>query len=470
MSPTRTEGTPDVHPRGTRFPFHVGSATILWRAETPAVGAKRRRPAQYRLLWTDADGERQEATSSSWSAITRRATEVSADLAHPGSVGDPSAPLTSVFDAYFSSRSSRGGQRDSSLYRNHIKHHIEGRTVRDFRPLLVLAILQKVVDAGYAKDTCGAVRATMNKVVGWAQTFELLPPGYNPVSAVKVPAPTRTAAVAIAAKRATHIPMGAGLLGADEDDPMDDGDRGNFTAKLPDGAVPSFDEARAGRAALVEVVGLEHYGLLWDSWELLGLRWGESIYLRPESLEPGTWTLHIDWQYSEADSGVITRTRPKNNKPRAVILPPPMRVPWMARAEAVARERTTTFRSGAEKNPLGLMFAGPQGGILRRSNGNRRLMTPARLHAGWPGEKWLGDNGVWRYQFRWGIHSLRHRFCSVAVKPKEEGGWGWDIVRVAAIAGHSNSEFTRRRYVGPTSDVLETTAAIMEEHDWTEYA
>ena len=468
MSPRRSEAEP--HPAGTKFPYHIGQATVHWRQEVPATEKRRRRPAQYRLLWTDATGERREATSGSWPKILGRAKEISADLEHPGSAGDPASALTGTFDSYFAVHSSRGWARDASLYRTHIRPHIEGKAVRDFRPMLVLSILQQVVDAGYARATCLAVRGVMSKVAGWAQTFELLPPGYNPVTAVKVPGVSKSAAAAIAAKRATHIPMGAGLLGADENDPMDDGDRGNFTAKLPDGAVPSFDEARAGRTAFVEVAGVEHFGLLWDTWELLGLRWGESIYLRPECLEPGTWNLHIDWQFSELDSGEIVRTRPKNNKTRVVVVPPPMRDPWMARAEAVARERTERFRSGAEKNLYGLMFAGPQGGVLRRSNMNRRILTPARLKAEWPGEKWQEEEcGVWRYAFRWGIHSLRHRFCSVAVKPKEEGGWGWDIVRTAYLAGHANSEFTRRRYVGPTSDVVETTALIVEQHDWTAY-
>lgn len=469
MSPAHQPAARDSHPRGTQFPHHVGQATILFRPASPATDGKRRRPAQYRLLWTAADGNRQESTSGSWLAILGRAKEVSADLHHPGSAGDPAASLSGMFDSYFSTHVSRGDVRDLSLYRNHIKPYIEKKVMRDFRPLLVLSILQRVVDAGYARDTCNAVRATMNKVCGWAQTFELLPPGYNPVSAVKVPAPAKAAAAAIVRKRATHIVIGAGLLGDSEDDPGDDGDEGKFTTKLPAGAVPSFDEARAGRDALTDIAGMEHYGLLWDTWELLGLRWGESIFLRPDSLEKDSWSLHIDWQYSEADTGEISRTRPKNNRARIVVLPPPMRDSWMARAEAVVRERSATFRSGTEKNPLGLMFAGPQGGILRRSNMNRRIMTPARLKAGWPGEKWQESSGVWRYQFRWGIHSLRHRFCSVAVKPKEEGGWGWDIVRTAYLAGHSNSEFTRRRYVGPTSDVVETTALLVEQHDWTAY-
>ena len=467
MSP-RT-GAAEAHPAGTRFPYHVGRATIHWRKEVPATEKRRRRPAQYRLVWTDAAGVRQETTSSSWPTILRRAKEISTDLERPGSAGDPALVLTDMFEGYFAVHSSRGWARDGSLYRNHIKPHIEGKAVRDFRPMFVLSILQRVVDAGYARTTCLAVRGVMSKVAGWAQTFELLPPGYNPVTSVKVPAVSKSAAAGIAAKRAAHIPMGAGLLSANENDPIDDGDRGNFTAKLPDGAVPSFEEARAGRTALVEVAAAGHFGLLWDTWELIGLRWGESIYLRPECLEPGTWSLHVDWQFSELDTGEIKRTRPKEGKRRIVPLPPPMRADWMARAEEVARERTMTFRSGAPKNPLGLMFAGPQGGILRRSNVNRRLMTPARLKAEWPGEKWQDERGIWRYDFRWGIHTLRHRFCSVAVKPKEEGGWGWDIVRVAHVAGHSNSEFTRRRYVGPTSDVVATTAAIVEEQDWSAY-
>jgi len=459
----------DSHPRGARFPHHVGPVTISFRGEVATTDGKRGRPAQYRLFWTDLGGKREETTSTSWSSALGRAKEIGADLERPGSVGDPAADLAAMFDSYFASHTSRGDKRDLSLYRNHIKPHIEKKAVREFRPLLVLSILQMVADAGYAKDTCNAVRATMNKVSGWAQTFELLPPGFNPVGSVKVPAPSNIAAAAIAAKRARHIIMGAGLLSDSENDPEEDGDRGQLTSKLPGGAVPSFVEARAGRVALIGISGMAHYGLLWDTWELLGLRWGESIYLRPESLEQGTWNLHIDWQYSELDTGEIRRDRPKNDKRRTVVLPPPMRGPWMARAEAVARERTTTFRSGAEKNPLGLMFAGSQGGILRRSNMNRRIMTRARLKAGWPGEKWQEESGVWRYHFRWGIHSLRHRFCSVAVKPKEEGGWGWDLVRVAAIAGHSNSEFTRRRYVGATSDVIETTAALMDAHDWSAY-
>lgn len=144
----------DGHPRGTRFPHHVGQATILWRAEVPAAAGKRRRPAQYRLLWTDADGERQETTSSSWTTILGRAREISADLDHPGS------------DSYVDTHTSRGGKRDLSLYKNHIRPCIENKAVRDVRPRLVLSIIQSVVDAAYASDTCYAVRAIMNKVAG----------------------------------------------------------------------------------------------------------------------------------------------------------------------------------------------------------------------------------------------------------------------------------------------------------------
>lgn len=167
--------------------------------------------------------------------------------------------------------------------------------------------------------------------------------------------------------------MGAGLLGVDEDNPSDDGDRGQLTFKLPDGTVPAFDEARSGRTALIGIASMGHFGLLWDTWELLGLRWGESLCLRPASREKGTWNLHIDWQFSEADSGEISRIRPKNNKTRVPVLPPPMREPWMARAEEVAGERTMTFRSGAEKNP-------PRADVRRSPEGRPPLLQHEPVH------------------------------------------------------------------------------------------
>ncbi len=75
----------DRHPRSTKFPYHVGRLTISFRQEVPAAEGKRRRPAQYRLVWRDAAGRRQEATSSSWAMALQRANEISADLERPGS-------------------------------------------------------------------------------------------------------------------------------------------------------------------------------------------------------------------------------------------------------------------------------------------------------------------------------------------------------------------------------------------------
>ena len=145
------------------------------------------------------------------------------------------------------------------------------------------------------------------------------------------------------------------------------------------------------------------------------------------------------------------------------------------------RRSDTRFRSGRLVNPHGLMFHGLEGGPISGSNLTRSVMNPARIAAGWPGERKLlppddrrfdpqGPDEQWEYRFRWSLHSLRHRFCSIALLPKAQGGFGLDVATVAVLAGHSDPMFTLRRYVGAASDVIPATAAAYNAMDWAAWA
>lgn len=135
---------------------------------------------------------------------------------------------------------------------------------------------------------------------------------------------------------------------------------------------------------------------------------------------------------------------------------------WMTddlarRCEEVERDHRSTFRSGRSRNEFRLLFSTREGRIPRRSNWNRRAVTPARVRAEWPHKKATDDEGNVVYDWVWTWHSLRHLFCSHAVS---KDGLDLDPEVVADLAGHTPDVF-RRMYVDAPPDRVSVAAAAM---------
>ena len=292
----------DSHPKGTHFPYRVGQVTICRRPVDPEAKAKdgkpaKPRPPQFRICWREG-GRPRETTKVGWTAAKARAKEIDADLTLPGSVGQPEGDLVQMFERYYATNPP-GGKRNFSLWSNHAKPHMEGLAIRDYTPQLSRRIVQAAANEGYSRHTLHGIRASLTSATTWAIHERYLPPGYNPVARVALPAPDADAKRRIRARRAQWQTIGAGLLGLGEDDPDDDDEVGP-TRLLLAGAIPNLKEAEACRAEVVRLGKILAAGLFWDVCELCGLRLGEAAALTPASLDDDM-VLHIDWQVIGTD-------------------------------------------------------------------------------------------------------------------------------------------------------------------------
>jgi integrase len=229
-------------------------------------------------------------------------------------------------------------------------------------------------------------------------------------------------------------------------------------------------------------LGGEAWWLATQIAGLCGPRWGELLYLTPESFDTTKCTINIDFQWNEHSAkqpngisakgepgGAFVKALPKGGKPRVITYPAWMNDYLLPLFETVEKRHRQTFQqSGRSKNPMRLLFCTGEGTIPRRSSWNRSVITPARAAAQWPSD--LAPvprmrNGavetVMSTQYRWSWHSLRHVFCSLTISTGD-GGYGLDVAEGARLAGHSLQVFMAK-YVQPPDDFRERVSAVMAQ-------
>lgn len=174
-----------------------------------------------------------------------------------------------------------------------------------------------------------------------------------------------------------------------------------------------------------------------------GLRIGELLGLEKQfvSINPKR-KIRVEWQL--ADNGSSGRkARPKRNKVRTTLFPertpPTKQYPEGYPLAAKLHERLQDLPTGEM-----LLFTGPRGGRVGRSNFYSRILGPAAVVADWPHDE---DGELTR---KW--HSLRHVFCTYYLWERP----GFTPADVANMAGHSSVAVTLNLYgSAPTADRLD---------------
>jgi integrase len=163
---------------------------------------------------------------------------------------------------------------------------------------------------------------------------------------------------------------------------------------------------------LVEVAGL-FYGVHLLTAAQTGLRWGELVGLPIENADLLRGELHIQQQLIEVDGGLrISDT---------------LKTPTSRRTVTIGRRLSELIGEhiGRFPNSHGLVFTGPEGGLLRRSNFAKRVLKPAARKIDRPDLS---------------MHDLRHTHASLLLASGEP------ITVVSARLGHKHPATTLRTY------------------------
>jgi integrase len=182
------------------------------------------------------------------------------------------------------------------------------------------------------------------------------------------------------------------------------------------------EDLQAGAGTLVTVLAYS------------GIRWGEAIALRVESVDPLHRQIHISASATEVEGRLVVGV-PKTYRIRTVVLPKTV-------SDALAEH---IYRRGI--GPGETVFSSPLGGMLRSANFGRRVWQPAtsRLYSDYPGLKPLR------------VHDLRHAAASIAIS------CGANIKVVQRMLGHEKASVTLDIYGHLYTDDLEHVAAAIDE-------
>jgi integrase len=141
-------------------------------------------------------------------------------------------------------------------------------------------------------------------------------------------------------------------------------------------------------AALAEAVGSQYKALVLVA-AYAGLRWGELAGLRVKHVDVLHAQITVAEQVTEI-AGTFTWGPPKTQAGRRMVTLP----------SVAATALEAHLRTWADRDPEGLVFTAPQGGLLRRSNFCRRVWLPATRVAGVEGLR---------------FHDLRHTAATLAI-------------------------------------------------------
>ncbi|MDZ4235725.1 MAG: site-specific integrase [Dietzia sp.] len=158
-----------------------------------------------------------------------------------------------------------------------------------------------------------------------------------------------------------------------------------------------------------------------------GLRWGEAIVLRPMDIELERGRIVVHRAATEVARELVVGTPKTPGSDRAVPAP------------GFLLEQIADRMDGL--GPEGLLFPGPDGGLLRAPDVRRGWYARAVREAGVP---------------RVTIHDLRHTAASLAVRA------GASVLAVQRMLGHTSASMTLDRYSDLFDDDLTDLAARMD--------
>ena len=177
--------------------------------------------------------------------------------------------------------------------------------------------------------------------------------------------------------------------------------------------------------ALADAVG--EYRVLVLTLGYCGLRWGEVAGLRVHSVDLGRGRLNITDAVTEVNGKVVFGT-PKSHQAR-----------WLPVPAFLLEELRLHV---ADKRPDDLVFASPQGAVLRVANFRRGYFDRAAKQIGVPGLV---------------PHELRHTAASLAISA------GASVKSVQRMLGHASATLTLDRYGHLFPDELDGVARRLDE-------
>lgn len=199
-------------------------------------------------------------------------------------------------------------------------------------------------------------------------------------------------------------------------------------------------------------------GLMVELAAFAGPRWSELIALDVRAFDPDRRSVNVYWRVAEATGKPRRLTPPKMAKRRTTIYPEVSPTGYLL-GEAVRRRMSEVRQEvRAGWNRKGLMFPSPHGDWWWTGNFHRDFFEKSALMAGWHyTDEQRPYGGSTRLERTWSLtwHSLRHTFCTVALEE-----WKLPESTVAMLAGHSDPNFTRTRYVGAANDALDKALAM----------
>jgi integrase len=178
--------------------------------------------------------------------------------------------------------------------------------------------------------------------------------------------------------------------------------KGAATERAPEMRVATVAQV----SALADAIGARYRALVLVA-AYAGLRWGELVGLRVRRVDLLHARITVAEQATEI-AGMFTWGPPKTEAGRRTVTLPVV-------AATVLEAHLHTW---AEPGPEGLVFTAPEGGLLRRSNFNRRVWRPATRAAGVEGLR---------------FHDLRHTAATLAIAA------GASTRELMGRMGHSSS-------------------------------
>lgn len=374
------------------------------RIYAPSEGEPR-----YRVVATDADGQRVFAKFSREDAARHRAREIENRLASsvllPGRANAPTT-VGGLIDRYqvsLSSRSTRYAERQEYLLRMWVRPVLGDHALSAWTPSDSEAVLERARRT-LAPSTVQNVGSAMRALVTFAYKNRWIPREADPMWLVRY---SPTAEV-----------------------------QGQAIGFIPRSSLPTDEECNrlfkaldaAEQPAWAFAMRLKHRS---------GLRWGELIALRPIDLdfEPQR-VVRVHRAIEQSRQGLAIKGT-KNRQHRVTTFPASVVEPLEAWSHRVERER----------GPEGLLFPGTDGGFANRRT-FQRIWARAARDAGWPMKRTTA--AVWH------PHDLRHVAACWLLFDVH-----LDPAVVATLLGHANAAFTLSRYVGVRGD-LSTTVT----EDW----
>lgn len=168
----------------------------------------------------------------------------------------------------------------------------------------------------------------------------------------------------------------------------------------------------------------------------------------------------VHWKYEE-DGDKQERTT-KNNKFRAVVIPPTFRIAsgfdlrnWLKR-----RSEEALLEQEQGSNPLALIFPNSKGRVINLNSFNSRVVRRASDELGWKMPAYKDAAGKALHMYRFSIHSMRDRFGTTAADE-----WNYSERQLLEQGSWSDPQTVRKFYLGTTDQTFNSVRRLHEEDE-----